>query len=254
MPAKWRTRFQLKPGSWVFVPSEETIDKGLEIKRAIEERWKPPGYYFHLRNGGHVRALQSHLSHTSFVHLDIRDFFGSINRTRVTRCLKEFFGYPDARAMANESTVFYPEDKSRRTILPFGFVQSPIISSICLYQSALGRCLHRLSQSKNVRVSVYVDDIVLSSIDHELSAEALKKVTEAANRSGFALNTEKQEGPTASITAFNIDLSQHALFVEPSRFAKFLASYEESDSEFQKNGILGYVASVNAGQAKILET
>lgn len=249
MPAKWRTRFQLKPGSWVFVPTEETVDKGLEIKRSIEERWKPPSYYFHLRNGGHVKALQSHLAHTSFVHLDIRDFFGSINRTRVTRCLKEIFGYPAARAMANESTVFHPEDKSRRSILPFGFVQSPIIASICLYQSALGRCLHKLTKSKSIRVSVYVDDIVVSTDSHELSAEVLGKIAESSERAGFELNSDKQEGPTESITAFNINLSHLNLLIEPERFARFLKAYEGSESEFQRDGILGYVGGVNVGQA-----
>lgn len=249
MPAKWRTRFQLKPGSWVFVPTKETIDNGLEIKKAIEERWKPPSYYFHLKDGGHVRALQSHTHHTSFVHLDIRDFFGSINRTRVTRCLKSIFGYSDARAMANESTVFHPDEKSRRTILPFGFVQSPIVASMCLYQSALGRCLHRLTQLKDVQVSVYVDDIVVSTDSHVLTAEALEQLEEASKKSGLALNAEKQEGPADSITAFNIDLSHLALFIEPERFAQFLDAYKNSDSEFQRNGILGYVSSVNAKQA-----
>jgi hypothetical protein len=249
MPAKWKTRFQLKPGSWVFVPTKETVSSGLEIKQAIEKGWKPPRYYFHLKDGGHVRALQSHIHHTSFLHLDIRDFFGSINRTRVTRCLKSLFGYCDARAMANESTIFHPDEKGRRTILPFGFVQSPIVASMCLYQSALGRCLHRLNQLKDVQVSVYVDDIVVSTDSHELTTEALGQLTEASKKAGFALNTEKQEGPADSITAFNIDLSHLALVIEPERFARFLEDYKGSDSEFQRNGILGYLNSVNAKQA-----
>lgn len=249
MPAKWRTRFQLKPGSWVFVPTKETVDNGLAIKKAIEERWKPPSYYFHLKDGGHVRALQSHIHHASFLHLDIRDFFGSINRTRVTRCLKGVFGYVDARAMANESTVFHPDEKSHRTILPFGFVQSPIVASMCLYQSALGRCLHRLNQLRDVQVSVYVDDIVVSTDSHALTAEVLEQLTAASKKSGLALNTEKQEGPADSITAFNIDLSHLALFIEPERFSKFWNAYTSADSEFRRNGILGYLNSVNAEQA-----
>lgn len=249
MTAKWRTRFQLKPGSWVFVPTKETADKGLEIKRAINERWKPPSYYFHLKEGGHVRALQSHVHHTSFLRLDIKNFFGSINRTRATRCLKEIFCYSDARAIATESTVSHPEEDGHRTILPFGYIQSPIIASMCLYQSALGRCLQRLVKSKNIQVSVYVDDIVISTANHELTRTVLESLTESSLKAGFYFNAEKQQGPADRITVFNIDLSHNSLCVESDRFAKFIESYEASDSEFQRNGIFGYVASVNSEQA-----
>ncbi len=231
------------------MPTEEAIESGQKIKHAIQDRWQPPGYYYHLREGGHVKALQSHVHNSSFIHLDIRNFFGSINRTRVTRCLKGFFGYSVARQMANESTVFHPDEKTRQTILPFGFVQSPIVASLCLYQSALGKCLHRFRQSKRYTVSVYVDDIVISAEDDSLTAMALDELQVSAGRAGFELNTDKQEGPAEEITAFNIRLSHSGLFVEPERLAKFAAAYKNSLSCFQQNGILGYIESVNVKQA-----
>jgi hypothetical protein len=90
MPLTWVHRFERKPGRWVFEPSEEAREEGAEIKALIESHWKPPSFYFHLRQGGHVAALRAHLASTWFVKLDIADFFGSVSRSRIARLLKEF--------------------------------------------------------------------------------------------------------------------------------------------------------------------
>ena len=87
MNPKWSSKFELKPGKWVFVPTPEAVTTGKKIKKTIEKCWRPPAYFFHLRVGGHVEALRSHLNHDNFLRVDIKDFFGSISRTRVTRCL-----------------------------------------------------------------------------------------------------------------------------------------------------------------------
>jgi hypothetical protein len=136
MNPEWSKRFELKPGRWVYVPTAETRKLGREIKLAIERRWTPPPYYFHLRRGGHVQALSSHVGNYIFARLDIQNFFGSINRTRVTRCLTSKFGYKQAREWANASTVV--DRDTKRSFVPFGFVQSPIVASLCLSESALG--------------------------------------------------------------------------------------------------------------------
>ena len=88
MHPKWVNRFELKPGRWVFEPSAESKALGQKIKAAVEKAWRPPNFYFHLRSGGHVEAVRSHLENTHFLRVDIQDFFGSVNRTRITRCLK----------------------------------------------------------------------------------------------------------------------------------------------------------------------
>ncbi|RYF61168.1 MAG: hypothetical protein EOO27_03170, partial [Comamonadaceae bacterium] len=163
MNTKWASKFELKPGKWVFVPTAESVAEGKKIKKAIEERWTPPPYYFHLRAGGHVEALRMHLKHTCFARIDIQDFFGSINRTRVTRCLTSKFGYAVARAYANASTV--PAPKTTRTIVPFGFVQSQIVAALCLAESALGVYLDRLASDSAIALTVYVDDIIVSCSD-----------------------------------------------------------------------------------------
>ena len=90
MASKWAAKYERKPGRWVFEPTDEYRRIGEEIKKATRKAWRPPPYYFHLRRGGHVRSLQRHLRNSYFVRFDIEDFFGRVNQTRVTRCLKEY--------------------------------------------------------------------------------------------------------------------------------------------------------------------
>lgn len=238
---------------WVFVPTPEAFEKGTNLKKLLAQRWKPPRNYFHLRRGGHVAALRSHLLGTVFAHVDIKGFFASINRTRVTRSLKRFLPYDDARDWANESTVVVPSESVRRYVLPFGFVQSPILASLSLYDSALGKTLRKVQKEFGVVVSVYVDDIVVSSIDEECLSEAMSWIKSAAARSGFCLNDKKEQGPAARVNAFNITLSSGGLAIEASRMAEFMKAFENSTSDDQRRGLLGYVASVNPAQAKKLE-
>ena len=173
MSAKWLYRFELKPGRWVFVPSIDSVNLGREIKERLEQAWKIPKYHYHLRSGGHLSALRSHLQHAVFIRVDLRDFFGSLNRTRVTRSLKPFFGYDTARHWANASTVKHPID-SKRTIVPYGFVQSPIVASVCLRYSALGKYLQSLQKRDDLALSVYVDDIIISTDEYSV-AESIAK-------------------------------------------------------------------------------
>lgn len=235
----------------MYVPSKECIEEGNRIKEHLELRWSAPSNYYHLRAKGHVGALRFHMENSCFAHLDIANFFGSINRSRVTRALKDFYSYSGAREAANNSTVRVNSIGSPKYVLPFGFIQSPIIASICLSQSRLGRELSALN-SAGVRTSVYMDDIVLSSNDCSELMKAIEIIHSAAERSGFSLNPEKREGPAPEITAFNIILSNNSLVVTQARFQKFRDAVLESDSIHQIHGIVGYVGTVNHSQANEL--
>ena len=246
MNPKWSSKFELKPGKWVFVPTAHAVLEGKKIKRAIEKCWKPPSYYFHLKAGGHVEALRTHLAHDNFLRIDIRDFFGSINRTRVTRCLKEKFKYATARSYANASTV--PDPNGKRLIIPFGFVQSQIVAAVCLAESALGIYLDGLSLNASVALTVYVDDIIVSTSEAGLLEQVLKDIEAAAERAHFVLYADKQEGPSAGITAFNIVLSKGSMEVEAERLKLFAEALTAATSESQRAGIKSYVTSANAIQ------
>lgn len=137
-------------------------------------------------------------------------------------------------------------------MLPFGFVQSPILASLCLFHSALGRCLVELPRKLGVVVSVYMDDIILSASDHAVLERAIKMVDESAARSGLPIHPDKREGPAPNITAFNIALAHQSLRVKDDRWNRFLSDFQATDNEFVRRGIHSYVHSVNIDQANKL--
>lgn len=247
MTPKWSSKFELKPGKWVFVPTTEAIAEGQQIKTKLETVWKPPSYFYHLRAGGHVAALRSHLHNTSFLHLDLQNFFGSINRSRITRCLKPKVSYPIARKWAVASTVPNPADKARY-MLPYGFVQSQLIASLCLHESALGLCLLKLSQHAHAAVSVYVDDVLVSTKDNATCEGLFALLKTAVERAGFTLNVGKSEGPAPSVTAFNVKLSEQSIAIDGQRMKQFSESLAGALTEEKRAGIRSYIASVNLAQ------
>ena len=196
--------------------------------------------------------MQRHLKSSYFVRFDIEDFFGRVNQTRVTRCLKEYFSYAEARQMAVDSTVRHPIE-SKRWVLPYGFLQSPILASLALAKSRLGTILDRLHKTSDMSVSVYVDDIIVSCNDLPKLEKACEVLIAAATKAGLAFNAAKCEGPATTITVFNVELTHANLAIIAKRMEEFARDLGLG-GEQQRRGILGYVNSINADQAKALAT
>ena len=250
MTQKWTHRYELKPGRWVFAPTGPGKKAGRRIKAAVTSKWKPPTFYFHFRAGGHVAALKHHAESSYFYRADLDDFFGRVNRSRATRCLKSWFPYAEAREMASESVVRRPGIEG--FVIPYGFVQSPILASLALDKSKLGSLLRSFDRQDDLRVSVYVDDIIVSAKDFDRLAEAAARLAEVAEIARFPLSSTKTEGPADRVTAFNIDLSEAELLITPERMQRLGQAYQQSDSVYRRAGILGYVESVNPDQAGTL--
>lgn len=251
----WLSKFELAPGTgkWVFVPDEATKEYGRKLKEEIEAHWQPPDYFVHLGTRGHVRALGDHLSNSYFARIDLKSFFGSIGKTRITRNLSELFrNYKKARAAAVMSTVPVkrPGAENPAFVLPFGFVQSPLLATLCLANSKLGTALEVVA--KSFTLSVYVDDILISTSDSVASlGEAFEKLKTAAIASKFELNIEKLSPPASRTTVFNINLERLRMRISDERLSKFQARLPSADTQVL-NGILGYVRSVNPDQAQQL--
>lgn len=229
------------------MPTPEAIERGLEIKALIEEKWSAPPFFYHLRHGGHVAALRAHTNNTLFFRADIDDFFGRIGRSRVTRCLKTYVPYAVARDIANLSLVKHPDHG--RFILPYGFVQSPVLASLALDKSRLGKLLRRLSSAPQFAVSVYVDDIIVSSKSSVDLQQAAETLIDLASKALLPIGESKREGPSESVEAFNIQLSQDSLEITPERMDLFRSRYLIASSESVRAGIRGYVISVNPVQS-----
>lgn len=251
---KWKYKFELKESCWVFVPTENSLVRGQEIKEEIESKWTPPYYYYHLKSGGHVAALKKHLSSKYFIQADIEQFFNSINKSRVTRSLKKIYkDYSSARVASCDSVVLKPECSDKIFILPFGFVQSAIISSLCLHNSALGIFLDKL-EGNGFKVSVYMDDIIIStSKPYDDALSSFNELQEKAEKSGFLLNKKKTNGPSDSVSSFNITLSHMELKLTDERFNEFKSTITGTSNPRVIKGILEYVKTVCPKQSKILE-
>lgn len=247
---RWESRFEVKPGRWVYVPTPIGKAAGEVIRQEVSKAWSPPLYFFHLRGGGHVAALRRHLGNRFFFRCDLDDFFGRINQSRVTRCLKHRFSYLDARKMASESVVIRPG--TEKTMLPYGYVQSPMLASLVLDQSRLGRFLRQCESSKDLTVSVYVDDILLSSDDEERLRVAAVELERLATDAALPLSVGKTRGPASSVTAFNVDLSRGSMSLTSDRILRFKEAYAMASSPYVELGIESYVYSVNPAQLAAL--
>jgi hypothetical protein len=93
----------------------------------------------------------------------------------------------------------------RRFGLPYGFAQSPLLASLALDKSELGRSLNRLHR-QGVTVTVYVDDIIISHNEDDRVNEGLLDIRATAAQSNFEVNESKSVGPLEVLNAFNIQL------------------------------------------------
>lgn len=236
--------FTLKPGTRVYVPTDEGKGRGSEIKAAVEAQWTPPSYYFHLQSGGHVAAVREHCAAPWVASLDLQRFFDHISRSRVHRAMKKLgFSKDEAWEIACDSVV----DKrppARRFSIPFGFVQSPILASVVLSKSALGQAI-RDCRSAGVKATVYVDDISLSAESEKALQIAMQQLDHAAHVSGFSFNPAKTQGPAPVARSFNIEFGSGQMKILPDRLAEFEVALRTA-SHPQIDGILGYVASVSS--------
>ena len=239
----------MKPGRWVFVPSEDARRSGKRIKKAVENHWKPPSFYYHLRQGGHVAALRCHEARAFFLRVDIDDFFGRVNRSRVTRCLKGWYPYSEAREMASESVVRRPT--SSEFVLPYGFIQSPILASLALDRSKLGAFLRKAHANPALDVSLYMDDIVISSDDESVLDDTAYGLEAASTAAIFPLSTSKRQGPARCVSAFNIDICQGSMLITTARMSAFQSAFS-SGSSAAREGIFSYVESINPIQVASL--
>jgi Reverse transcriptase (RNA-dependent DNA polymerase) len=241
-------KFTLPKGPQVFIPSASSRHAGAVVHREVRRRWRVPHYFYHLRAGGHVAALRTHLHNHVFATLDISRFFDSVTRTKVHRALRSIgIGHERAWEIAQESTV--EKNRPRRDFsVPYGFVQSPVLASVALDRSALGREMKTVARSNHTRLSCYVDDVILSGIEQEAVESSRLALIEAAHQSGFVLNDAKSQRPGAEVTVFNVVLSNGMLAITADRMHEF-----EDDilalGPLSVTAIIAYVRSINRFQA-----
>ena len=232
--------FELK-GKPVFAPSERGRRIGNDVKQKVEAKAAFDTFYHHLQPGGHVAALHAHRDNRYFARVDIERFFYGIGRNRVARAIREL-GVERATHYAKSSCVKNPYGDPSYS-LPYGFIQSPCLATLVLMLSPVGVFLRRLSQV--LTVSVYMDDISLSSTDEAQLIIAYNKLSGCMERSGFALNAAKCRPPSEMLDVFNCSLANGKTMVLEDRIAKFFSVARTAPSEASFERYCGTVVAGN---------
>lgn len=229
-----------KNGKPIFAPNDTGKGWGRKIKRRVAKLFKFDHFVYHFKDGSHVKALHNHRKNTFFCRVDIERFFYSIRRNRVKRVLRDI-GVRKAEEFAKWSTVKNPYEGGGY-VLPYGFIQSPILATLVLVSSAVGSYLRGLDANA-ITVSVYMDDICLSSNDEAALWEAFEGLKKAAAAAGFALNADKTRPPARLIDIFNCSLQNGTTEVLPDRIAEF---YSSSPTAASVEGFETYVDIVKS--------
>lgn len=230
-------------GKPIFAPSDLGERIGLDIKRQVEAVYVFDDFVYHLKkNGGHVAALHAHRLHQFFARVDIKNFFYGIAKSRVQRSLADL-GILRARHYAKWSCVKSPFDEPRYA-LPYGFIQSPILATLVLMKSAVGSFLQGVAAAGHIAVSVYMDDISLSSNDETALCEAFEQLKNKLQEANFEISAGKIREPSMAMDVFNCDLSHGKAEVRSERIGLF---YAEMRSPESINGFEDYCARVQEG-------
>lgn len=215
-----------KNGKPIFAPTLLGRKIGNDLKDQVERAVLFDDFYYHLNKGGHIAALHQHRPNHYFARIDIKNFFYSIARNRVVRALRQIeIDRPEH--YGKWSCVKNPFVEPSYS-LPYGFVQSPILASLVLMQSAIGGLLRDLA--KDMTVAVYVDDISISSNDESNLNTAYERLLLSLADSNFIPNKQKLRTPNKGIDIFNCDLKYRNSNVTMERIDSFRATHHGEDS------------------------
>ncbi|MGB6537116.1 MAG: reverse transcriptase domain-containing protein [Xanthobacteraceae bacterium] len=216
-------------GKFIFVPSSVS-DKKAERLIAFGASIELPDYFFHYRPGGHVDALHRHLESRHFFRVDLKNFFYSIGRNRISRLLRQHHFPGNARTYAEWSTVRNPYPDGPRYVLPIGFRQSPLLASLALYDCAVASAIED-ARTRNVFVSVYFDDLIGSSNEIEDLRITYDGILAACIQANLVANPEKLISPSDAIVAFNCSLTHGRVQVTDERIQRFVDEDRGPNSE-----------------------
>ncbi|MGI9374553.1 MAG: reverse transcriptase domain-containing protein [Tsuneonella suprasediminis] len=215
-----------KNGKWYYAPSDKGREIGLDLKEQIEAAYPLDGIYYHLHDGGHVAALHQHRPHRYFCRVDIENFFYRIARNRVARALRGI-GIARAERYAKWSTVKDPFGEFNY-VIPYGFIQSPILATLVLDRSAVGNFLRSIPIQ--IGRSVYMDDIILSGDNLEMLTQYFDQLKAELKRGNFRLSQRKIRPPSEAMDVFNCDLETGQSAVQQDRREKFFAEPRSQES------------------------
>lgn len=228
-------------GKRIFVPTEDCRKIGGHILKEIKDRHAFPSIFCHMHRGGHIKALHVHIGSSFFLQFDIKNFFYSISRDRVFRAMRAL-GIPDSDNLSRWSTVRNP-DTGPKYCLPYGFVQSPALATIALERSPLGFFLASTEVSGYCRVSIFMDDVIISSSSEIKLTAAANELPSILKKSSFEVKDGLNLSVKTHVNPFNCTLSSGKSAVLADRVAEF---YKSSPSADGIRAFAAYVSKVES--------
>lgn len=246
MLKNYEYRFSLKPGKYVYLPTDEAREKGTAISVRVLRCWSPPNHFFHLgRKRGHLAAAKMHLNQKWFGKRDIKSFFNQVTRTKISRALNGIgFSAREAFEIAHDSVV-YDRDSGNRH-LPYGFVQSPTLATLVLDKSALGRALEQCPPE--ITVTVFMDDILYSANSEKHVLDFGNLLDEAARNARLNFSKTKNIDSAKTMRAFNCVIEHMNFVVSDERINRFTEQLA-TPNPAARESILRYVNEINQTQA-----
>lgn len=141
-----------------------------------------------------VDNAERHIGMNYVFNTDLKDFFPSIEKSRVWATLKCYpFKLNDAvaDAIAGLCCTEFEIDGQKRWVLPQGSPASPILTNIVC--RTLDRQLHKLARTYNLRYSRYADDITFSGNRNvfQKDGDFRKELEEIVANEHFTINEKK---------------------------------------------------------------
>lgn len=151
------------------------------------------------KGGSYNKSLSAHIGAKYFMHIDIKNFFGSITEEQVKNSLKEYIGEDEESQKILEDIIricMYEEDN--KNVLPTGYMTSPAISNIIFRR--IDQCILKYCQSIKIGgkqdiicYTRYADDLLFSSpkLDFGKQIFFYNKINYILRTRGFNSNKKK---------------------------------------------------------------
>lgn len=154
------------------------------LKEVLEKNFEIPDYIYAFERDKSIPTMAKvHEGSLQVVSLDIKDYFPSIKQKMLLELMTGVgFGEPPARTLSELMTL--------GPNVPQGGLTSPKISNI-VASKTFGPYVKKFCDERGLSLTIYADDITISSKESFDSSEAVAFVTGCLDKFGFRVNKAK---------------------------------------------------------------
>lgn len=161
----------------------DRVLKQLRLGLDSVSNYKPPNeVHGFVKGRGTLTNAAMHLNKDVVLSVDLRDFFATVDRTRVVQALDTFgFDSDAATAVAGVTLV--------AGSLAQGFSTSPLLSNMAFFNTDIE--IAKLASNAGIAYTRYVDDLVFSGSQDDINDQLLETITALLKSLGWAVNSKK---------------------------------------------------------------